>query len=389
MRRIEITQQIEAWAKNYADEMEDTSANSPFKTGTDPVSKLQELEASLRDHSTEILIAFKQKTKKGKTKSVNHHYWADRKPEFAEYVKLIWTVYPGLNRIKPYSYDGLTQRFDRLVPHKDIEKVRVKIKGKKKVKSFADLVVEAMNYNKVQSEIFSPYVRKLGFRTCVYCNAQFATTATVSKLVRDNKGRLKNINHVPGTFYELDHNRPKSIFPFLCTNFYNLQPCCSSCNRRKSNSKFSFSVYYENGDGTEIHPLHFAIKPKDLIEYRVNNKCDGIGAHLCNNGSDLPPTDRVRTLARNFENTLGVQGVYDEYQDFVTELLWRHKIYSKGFVKSLDTQMKSLGISSFDFKQFILGTYTEEQDAFKRPFTIMLQDIWEQLEGQKATKIRP
>ena len=49
--------------------------------------------------------------------------------------------------------------------------------------------------------------------------------------------------------------------------------------------------------------------------------------------------------------------------------------------------MKSLGISSFDFKQFILGTYVDESDAFKRPFTIMLQDIWEQLEGKKAEKI--
>ena len=129
--------------------------------------------------------------------------------------------------------------------------------------------------------------------------------------------------------------------------------------------------------------------PKNLIEYRLNNKCDGIGAHLCNKDTDLPPTDRVRTLARNYENILGVQGVYDEYQDFITELLWRHKIYSKGFVKSLDMQMKSLGISSFDFKQFILGTYTDETDSFKRPFTIMLQDIWEQLEGQKASMIKP
>lgn len=333
MRRIEVTRQVEAWAKDYADKMEDTSARSPFQAGTDPVSKLKDLEAYLRDHSTEILIAFKQKTKKGKTRSASHHYCADRKLEFAEYVKLIWSEYPGLNRIKPSGYDALIRRFDRLVSHKNIDKVRVKIKGKKNEKSFADLIVEAMNYDKVQSKLFSPYVKQLGFRTCVYCNAQFATTATVSKLVRDNKGRLKYINHVPGTFYELDHNRPKSIYPFLCTNFYNLQPCCSSCNRRKSNSKFSFSVYYENGDGSEIHPLHFAIKPENLIEYRLNNKCDGIGAHLCNKDTDLPPTDRVRTLARNYENTLGVQGVYDEYQDFITELLWRHKIYSKGFVK--------------------------------------------------------
>ena len=384
MRRIEITSKIESLAKDYADEMKGIGS-SPFGSGNDPQSKLGKLESVLRNHDTDIQTQFTSKTKKGKTIKKYHHKHGDSDQRCADYVRLIIAEYPNLNDKKPSEYAILIRKFDKIISHKDIEKIRIRVK--KKVCSFADMIVDAMRYDKVQSSIFPKYIKLLGFRTCVYCNAQLATTAYVSKEVRDNKGRLKFIKPVPATFYELDHNMPKSIYPFLCTNFYNLQPCCGSCNRRKNNNPLPFSVYYENGDGTNPRPLHFALKPKDIIDYRINNRFKGIGAYLCNSGSSLPPTDRVRTLARKFENTLGIQGVYNEYKDIVEELLWRHKIYSKGFVKSLDAQMKSLGISSFDFKQFILGTYVDENDAFKRPFTIMLQDIWEQLEGKKADKI--
>lgn len=384
MRRIEITGKIVSLAKDYADEMKGVGS-SPFGRGKSPQLKLGELESVLRDHDTDIQTQFKSKTKKGKTIKKYHHKHGDKDQRCADYVRLIIAEYPTLNDKKPSEYVVLLRKFDKIISHKDIDKIRIRVN--KKVCSFAEMIVDAMRYSTVQSSIFPKYIKLLGFRTCVYCNAQFATTAIVSKEVRDKKGRLKGIKKVTGTYYELDHNMPKSIYPFLCTNFYNLQPCCGSCNRRKNNNPLPFSVYYENGDGTNPRPLHFALKPKDIVDYRINNKCKGIGANLCNAGTDLPPTDRVRTLARKFENTFGIQGVYDEYKDLVEEVLWRHKIYSKGFVKSLDTQMKSLGISSFDFKQYILGTYVDENDAFKRPFTIMLQDIWEQLEGKKADKI--
>lgn len=376
MRRVKITTQIETWAQDYADEMEGKVAHAGFKSDTTPLVKLQELENQLRDSKTEILVQF------GKRRY--HHYKADTQPQYADYVKLIQTIYTGLNNVKPSGYLALKNQFNKLVP--DTEIVKVRVKAKRKTMSFADRVVEAMRYDAVQSKIFGKYIRLLGFRSCVYCNAQFATTATVSKVVKE-KGVFKKIRKVPGTFYELDHNLPKSVYPFLCTNFYNLQPCCGSCNRRKNSNALDYSVYYEDGDGSDPRPLHFALLPTDVIEFRTNNKCDNIGAHLCNAGSNLPPTDKNSTLAKKFENMFGVQGVYDEYKDLVEELLWRHKIYSKGYVSALDAQMTGLGVSSFDFKQYILGTYTDDKDAFKRPFTIMLQDLWEQLEGKKASDI--
>lgn len=231
MRRVKITPQIEAWAQDYADEMEGKVAHAGLKSDAAPLVKLQELENLLRDSKTEILVQF------GKRRY--HHYKADTQPQYADYVKLIQTVYTGLNNVKPSGYLALKNQFNKLVP--DTEIVKVRVKAKRKTMSFADRVVEAMRYDAVQSKIFGKYIRLLGFRSCVYCNAQFATTATVSKVVKE-KGVFKKIRKVPGTFYELDHNLPKSVYPFLCTNFYNLQPCCGSCNRRKNSNALDYSV---------------------------------------------------------------------------------------------------------------------------------------------------
>lgn len=35
-------------------------------------------------------------------------------------------------------------------------------------------------------------------------------------------------------YYDLDHGKPKAKYPYLCTSFFNLQPACPSCNRKKS-----------------------------------------------------------------------------------------------------------------------------------------------------------
>ena len=42
-------------------------------------------------------------------------------------------------------------------------------------------------------------------------------------------------------------------------------------------------------------------------------------------------------------------------------------------------QFRDLGIEGFDFERYILGTYPEKKDAFKRPLTMMKQDVWEQV----------
>jgi hypothetical protein len=295
----------------------------------------------------------------------------------------IYDNYVGLNNLLPSDYEnGVLKQIDGILSSygiSDIGEIRVKFR-KKKARPFFELVVEAMQYKKVQKEILPDFIKRLGVKTCVYCNAQFATTSTLQE--------LKIIKHKPvivnekAACYELDHNKPKSKYPCLCTNFYNLQPSCGSCNRRKNDRDLDFSLYYEEGE-TNSNPLHFVLNEYDIINFRITNKGKGIKPHLCNNGDDVPPSisDDI-SKAGKFNNMLGVQGIYDEFDDIVEEILWKHKIYSSGFMESAISQMSSLGLEGFDIKRFILdGYYDGEEDFLKRPLSIMKQDIWEQLDS--------
>lgn len=365
---------IETIAQAYAQEM---LKAFNFKIGCDPKTKLDQLQAALRLNTADIQIQYKVTTKKGRKATRYHHHSGDSRQEFADYVRAIYDCYDRLNDLKPTEYHSVERLIEPKLGTTAIDKVCVKLPGKKR-QSLADAIIDAMRYDAVQSKVFSKYVRQLGIKTCVYCNAQFALTAVIPKLKTNKKG-MTSVKYEEGTFYELDHNIAKSKEPYLCTNFYNLQPCCGSCNRRKNDRPLAFSLYYESGDGTVIRPLRFALTPQDLIKYRTAHQCDGIYAHLYNNGDANLPKDDDKSLASAFNTMFGIKGVYEEQADSVLELLWRHKIYSKGMVQSMGKQMAALGIKDFNFNHYILGTYPDSADVHKRPLSMMLQDLWEQL----------
>lgn len=117
--------------------------------------------------------------------------------------------------------------------------------------------------------------------------------------------------------------------------------------------------------------------------FRTSNQCKNIKAYLCNDGEDTPPSLADTTsIAGDFNTKLGVQDIYNEHSDIVEEILWNHKIYSTGLMSALEKQLPTLGLNEFDIKRFILGGYyTQEIDFLKRPFSVLKEDIWSQLEN--------
>ncbi|KWW29022.1 MAG: hypothetical protein F083_2299 [bacterium F083] len=376
MRRIPITERIKEFAGDYSREMEN---ENNFKQGNSPKANLFELAKELKEAST-IITTPKCRSAKGRILSYEDHK-GNEYALLSDYVMAIHDNYDGINALLPSEYrSGILNKIDDILVAygiSDISEVKVKF-HKKRIRPFFELVVEAMRYDVVQKKLMPKYIKKLGIKTCVYCNAQFATTACPQEIII--KKKKPTIKDFVVACYELDHNIPKSKRPCLCTNFYNLQPSCSSCNRRKNNRDLGFSVYYEVGD-TDTKPIHFVLDPADIIRFRETNKGDGIKPHLCNEGKDTPPPnfDDV-TPAGRFNHMLGIQSIYDEYDDVVEEILWKHKIYSSGFMKATITQMKSLCLEGFDLKRFILdGYYDKEEDFLKRPLSIMKNDLWNQL----------
>lgn len=370
MRRIPIDVKMRSIAQDYCNEMENPDT---FEQGADPKSKLLELSALLMAPGTVI----KMSNKSGKRKYITRNSRMYGVP--SKYVLAIHDHYAGLNALRPSMYhNGIGQYVDSILKPDEVSRIRVKL-PKKRYKPFFELIVDAMRYGKAQREILPKYIRASGIRTCVYCNAQFATTALLQKEILV-KRKLAAIERREVSCYELDHNLPKSKYPYLCANFYNLQPCCGSCNRRKNGRQLEFSLYYEMDD-EEKEPLHIVLDYGDIIRFRTTNDGKGIKPHLCNAGEDVPPVIADKTsLVGKMNDMFGLQGIYDEHEDVVEEILWKHKIYSEGFMTATIKQIESLGLKGFDMKRFILGGYYEkEADFLKRPLSILKNDLWEQL----------
>lgn len=377
MRRIQITDKIKDVAKSFSQKLED---EGNFKKGESPQARLLVLSEELKKSNTKIYVPV-CKAKKGKLAKCKI-FKGDNYTSLSEYVKVIYDNYDGLNALLPSEYDShIGQKISNVLAVNkinDISKIKVQLKGKK-LRPFYELVVEAMRYDRVQQDFMPEYIRDLSIKTCVYCNSQFATTASIQIITKKKKGY--DVKNIDASCYDLDHNKAKSKYPYLCTNFYNLQPCCSSCNRRKNDRDLDFSLYYEDGD-RDITPVHFAMSEIDIIHFRISNSGKGIKPYLCNEGVDTPPPIANKSsMAGRLNDILNVQGIYDEHEDIVEEILWKHKIYSSGFMTATIAQIKSLGLDGFDMKRFILGGYYEREDDFlKRPLSIMKNDLWEQLD---------
>lgn len=63
------------------------------------------------------------------------------------------------------------------------------------------------------------FVKRLGLRVCPYCGRSYIYGFSTER-------NSKKVAIKP----QIDHLFPKSIYPFLAVNFFNLIPCCQSCN---------------------------------------------------------------------------------------------------------------------------------------------------------------
>lgn len=405
MRRILIDDRIKKLAAEYVKKL-------PLVAG-EVKADLKNLADDLKKESTEILICTPVEGKKTKGKSSirkkmrpdaieaanaeqslkdkqekfkSVHHKGSKYLRVSEYVEKIVEKYDNLNNMLPSKFDECISNINSALKDVAVDDIWVKFKGNKDKRPLYEVIVDVMGYDKVRAGLMPNYVKKLEIRSCVYCNAQYAMTTLIEdvheKIKTGKRGRPKEARIIPlmGGYYELDHNKPKSKYPFLCTNFYNLQPCCGSCNKRKSAQDLPFSFYYEDGDPHPT-PLHFALSPQDVIDFHTKGKCRGIKAFLCDEDKPGQPvvTKKDGTLAERFNYIFGIDKIYAEHEDEIEELLWRNRIYTKGIVEATIKQFEKLKIDGFDFDRYILGTYAKKDEVLKRPLTAMKQDVWEQL----------
>lgn len=280
MKKIIVTDEIKLLAERYAKELEYGTTLS-----TKPLENLKNLRKALQRKGTQLYMPVKLRKDNSRKKQ---RYQASQIPEYAEYIQFIIDTYTDINKLQPWNYPVFISKMETILKKEQLKAI-VKI-SKQKPYTFADLIIKAMDYKGIREKVYPDYVRNeaIGIKTCVYCNAQYAITAEteapissafLKKRGKSKRASIQSRSAVLRANYELDHNLPKSIYPYLCTNFYNLIPCCSSCNKHKSDRYLDFSLYARADD--DLEPLYFDIPPDILLKFQIHNVCSGLHVELC------------------------------------------------------------------------------------------------------------
>lgn len=273
------------------------------------------------------------------------------KPVHQQYVQLIINMWEKLIVATPTDIPSIEKSFDSIIATDSIATEEIK-KGVLLYKK----IVKAMRYEHVQSDLYPKYITRLGIKTCVYCNAQYAF------VVPGTNGYLN---------YELDHFLPQSKYPYLCTTFMNLQPSCSKCNQVKSNrlpdpqTEEIFRLFVPIG--TPNVPRLFHLDKVGEALYMVSAKTEDLEIVF-----DYPGNPQLKN---GYEKFFHISTLYKAHKDVAEELLWKKYVYNNIIRDIYKDQFKQLGFKDSDFNRFILGNYDKTEDIHKRPLAKMTQDI--------------
>ena len=233
------------------------------------------------------------------------------------------------------------------------------------VRKFYQLVADALCYDDVQEKIFPKYLKKMGIKSCVYCNAQYAVSA--------KRGKTDSAMRYRATF-TIDHYWPKSNYPYLGTSFFNLYPACATCNQTKSYRDPIFKLYIKPTDPVEErNPFVFKLDKSSFVRYSMTGNSDDLEIKF-----DCRPGIPTRE-SEEYEDYFHVEKLYGNMKDTIEEIIWKYRMYNKAGRQALVASFENLLPHKSDWNRFVLGNYDREEDIHKRPLAKLVQDVAKQL----------
>ncbi len=277
-------------------------------------------------------------------------------PLYADYVQTIIDNYSEIITLQPNDFQNYNDDNFNLTPE-NLATTVTPPPGNTRFerKQLYDLILDGMRYDAVRDKEYLSYVKKIGIKSCIYCNAQFSITTEATNGSLSGK-------------YELDHFYPKSKYPFLSTSFFNLVLCCSHCNKSKSDRTALFNLYVN--DYNLIEPFSFSLDKRSMLRYLLTqNEAELV---IIFNSIDL-------NLKENHEDLFHISELYNQHKDIVEEIIWKSRIYNKSYKDSLSDSFTKLFPNTSNFNRFILGNYDNPKEIHKRPMAKLAQDIGRQV----------
>lgn len=199
-------------------------------------------------------------------------------------------------------------------------------------------------YEKVRKEILHEILNSLNISVCPYCNRQYIFGT-------DNNHKVSA---------QFDHFYSKSKYPYLALSFYNLIPCCPTCNKAKGEEHIEINPYIEgfenNGKLTIDSPLNCILKNADW-EMRFESD------------------DRCKTNIQAFS----LDELYKKHKDYAYEIVLKSIANQKGYYNDLKMSFNNLGITDELIDRIIWGNYLDDYQLSNRPLSKMALDIINQL----------
>lgn len=233
------------------------------------------------------------------------------------------------------------------------------------VKNSVEILNKILNYDDFNRESSGwsrhKFISSLGIKVCPYCNRNYITSYEES------------VNNYKTTA-DADHYYPKSKYPILQLNIYNMIPSCNVCNSKMKNDFDKRHLYpYEDGNDS----LSFSV-PFDEIDELYNYSKDDIKISIIpKNGSEK---------AKNSIEAFKLDKVYKIHNDIVFEL--KNKIKDSMAFRAEEYYKKLLGYDFFRNEEWSKYWFDFlEKDPLNEPLIKLKQDIYYQIENAIVDRI--
>lgn len=200
-------------------------------------------------------------------------------------------------------------------------------------------------YETMRKEYSYKLLDELNIKVCPYCNRQYTFVVNKKKKISP----------------QFDHFFNKSDYPYLALSFYNLIPCCPTCNHTKGCDSIKINPYISGfGEGV--------IKIDNLF----NCMTHGEGWNII-----IDTDDDCSTNVEAF----ALSELYEQHKDYAEEIVLKAVANEKSYLEGLKNTFHEMNLSDDMIERVLWGNYLNEDDFAKRPLSKMASDIIKQVKG--------
>lgn len=199
-------------------------------------------------------------------------------------------------------------------------------------------------YKSVRNEYLPQILHELNLSVCPYCNRHYI-------YIVDNGKRVSA---------QFDHFYCKTKYPYLALSFYNLIPCCPTCNKAKGELQIKINPYVEGFDD----------KCTIKIDLPLNCILREGEWNVCIDGDE-----RTMTNVEAFV----LDKLYKKHNDYASEIVFKAIANEKGYLNSIKQEFHNMGLSDDLINAIIWNTSFTTETSVKRPLSKMTADIITQI----------